>query len=310
LKSEDIQKAIVVGAGTMGGQIAWLFAANGLKVAVYDASGEALAALPASMEKLAERFVRHGRLSADQARRALERIEITADPDRAAAGAELLSESVPEDPDLKGRVLADFHRRCPPCTVFTTNTSTLLPSRFAAACGRPERLAALHFHDVSLSSIVDVMPHTGTDPKVVELLADFCRRIGQVPIVLSRESSGYVFNAMLTRLFEAALTLAANGVASVADIDRSWMGVTHMPVGPFGIMDSIGLKTVHQVCAYWAERRNDPQARANAAFVERLVAAGHLGVNNGKGFYSYPDPTFRRPDFLAAAGHPRKGEIP
>jgi len=130
------------------------------------------------------------------------------------------------------------------------------------------------------------------------------------PRFLSRESSGYVFNAMLTRLFEAALTLAANGVASVADIDRSWMGITHMPVGPFGIMDSIGLKTVHQVCAYWAERRNDPQARANAAFVERLVAAGHLGVNNGKGFYSYPDPTFRRPDFLAAAGHPRKGEIP
>ncbi len=310
LKCEDIQKVLVVGAGTMGGQIAWLLAANGLKVSVYDALGEALAALPARLDALARRFCRRGRLSEDQARQALARIEITADPDRAAAGADLLSESVPEDPDLKGRVLADFHRRCPPRTIFTTNTSTLLPSRFAAASGRPERLAALHFHDVSLSCIVDVMPHAHTDPKIVELLANFCRRIGQAPIVLARESSGYVFNAMLTRLFDAALTLAANGVAAVEDIDRSWMGVTWMPAGPFGIMDSIGLATVHQICAYWAERRNDPQARTNAAFVERLVAEGRLGVKTGQGFYTYPDPAFRRPDFLTAAVPSGKGETP
>ena len=310
LNCEQIQHALVVGAGTMGCQVAWLFAASGLTVSVYDASAAALDAVPAALETLSRRFVHHRRLSPEQARQARKRIRITADPDAAAAGADLLSESVPEDPDLKGRVLADFHRRCPPHTVFTTNTSTLLPSRFAAASGRPERLAALHFHDVSLSLIVDVMPHAGTDPEIVVLLADFCRRIGQVPIVLSRENSGYVFNAMLTRLFEAALTLAADGVASVPDIDRAWMGVTHMPAGPFGIMDSIGLATVHQVCAYWASRSGAPQARANAAFVERMVAAGRLGIKNGRGFYTYPDPAFRRPDFLTTTAEPDKGDTP
>jgi 3-hydroxybutyryl-CoA dehydrogenase len=310
LKCDQIQKVLVVGAGTMGCQVAWLFAANELTVSVYDASTAALEALPKGLEKLARRFVHHGRLSRDQAHQALERIRITADADAAAAGSDLLSESVPENPDLKGRVLADFNRRCPSHTVFTTNTSTLVPSQFAAVSGRPERLAALHFHDVSLSLIVDVMPHAGTDPQIVGLLADFCRRIGQVPIVLSRESSGYVFNAMLSRLFEAALTLAANGVASVPDIDRSWMGVTYMPAGPFGIMDSIGLKTVHQICAYWAERSGDPQARANAAFVERMLAEGRLGVKNAKGFYTYPEPAFRRPDFLTAVDQIEKEEIP
>lgn len=309
MNADEIQKVLVVGAGTMGSQIAWLCAARGLRVAVYDPSPEALAALPGGLERLARRFARSGRLADDAAREALGRITAGADPDTAADGADLVSESVPEDPDLKGRVLADFHRRCPARAVFATNTSTLLPSQFAAASGRPDRLAALHFHDVTLTTIVDVMPHAGTDPAVVELLADFCRRIGQVPIVLEKESSGYVFNAMLTRLFDAALTLAANGVASVEDIDRSWMGVSHMPVGPFGIMDSIGLGTVHQVCAYWARRTGDAQAGANAAFVASRVAEGCLGVKTGRGFYTYPEPAFRRPEFLTAADRPTSDRV-
>ncbi len=314
MKSDDIRKVVVVGAGTMGCQIAWLCASKGLTVSIYDVSDKALAAVPATLEKLARRSVSHRRLTEAETGPALERIQTGSDPDAAAAEADLLSESVPEDPDLKGRVLADFHRRCPARTVFTTNTSTLVPSQFAAACGRPERLAALHFHDVSLSVIVDVMPHPGTDPQLVALLADFCRRLGQVPIVLAREHGGYVFNTMLTSLFDAALTLAARGVASVPDIDRSWMGVTWMPSGPFGIMDSIGLKTVHQICTYWAERTKDPRAAANAAFVGERVARGHLGIKSGQGFYTYPDPAFRRPDFLTAgeagSGRTDKGETP
>ena len=135
-----------------------------------------------------------------------------------------------------------------------------------------------------------------------------------MPIVLAREHNGYVFNTMLTSLFDAAPTLAAKEIASVPDIDRSWMGVTWMPSGPFGIMDSIGLKTVHQICTYWAERTKDPRAMANAAFVGELVRRGHLGIKSGQGFYTYPVPAFRRPDFLAAAeteGDPTdKGETP
>jgi len=307
VKVDEIRKVLVVGAGTMGCQIAWLCGTQGLTVSIYDTSAEALAAVPAGLEKLARRFVSHRRLTEDQVRPTLERIRIERDPAAAAAEADLLSESVPEDPDLKGRVLADFHRRCPARTVFTTNTSTLVPSQFAAACGRPEQLAALHFHDVCLSVIVDVMPHPGTDAQIVTLLADFCRRLGQVPVVLAREHSGYVFNTMLTSLFDAALTLAAKGVASVPDIDRSWMGVTWMPAGPFGIMDSIGLKTVHQICTYWAERTGEPRAKANAAFVGDRVARGELGIKSGKGFYTYPDPAFRRPDFLTAANADESG---
>jgi len=210
---------------------------------------------------------------------------------------------VPEDPKLKGEIFAKIHAACPERTIFTTNTSTLLPSMFAGATGRPEKLAALHFHDVRISTIVDVMPHPGTAQETMELVRDFAVRIGQTPIVMERESPGYVFNFMLSNLFQSAQTLAANGVASVEDVDRSWMGVTHMVTGPFGIMDSVGLDTVWKITNYWAQALKNPQQLKNAAFMKEYVDRGHLGEKTGRGFYTYPKPRFRDPDFIAGAGN-------
>ena len=136
--------------------------------------------------------------------------------DAAAAEADLVSESVPEDPALKGRVFAELHALCPPRTIFTTNTSTLLPSMFAAATGRPDRFLALHFHlPVWDANVADVMAHPGTAPEVVETVTGFARRIGQIPILSAKEQPGYVFNTMLNALLGAALELAAGGVAPV-----------------------------------------------------------------------------------------------
>jgi 3-hydroxybutyryl-CoA dehydrogenase len=142
------------------------------------------------------------------------------------------------------------------------------------------------------------MPHPGTAPETVALLEAFARRIGQIPIVLERENHGYVFNAMLNALNRAALTLAANGVARVPDIDRAWMGVMKMPIGPLGILDQVGLDTAWHITAHWAKVTDDPQLQANAAFLKGYVDQGHLGVKSGRGFYVYPDPAYRQPEFL------------
>ena len=287
MKADDIQKVLILGAGTMGQQIGWICAVHGLSVVLYDIHAASLQAAEAGVEKLAGRFLKNGLLSAETAEAARQRLTFSADPDRAAAGADLISESIPEDPGLKGRVLGDFNRRCLEHTIFTTNTSTLLPSMFAAATGRPERFLALHFHDVAISRVVDVMPHSGTRPETTETVRQFALRIGQDPVVLKKENNGYIFNAMLTAIIGEALTLAANGVASVEDIDRSWIGVTHMPAGPFGIMDSIGLKTIWTVNDYWAGKTGDPQTRSNADFVQTFIDQGRLGRKTGKGFYTY-----------------------
>ncbi len=142
------------------------------------------------------------------------------------------------------------------------------------------------------------MPHPGTSKQTLDLIQAFARKIGQIAIVLHKEHHGYVFNNMLSSLLSAALGLAANDVASIEDIDRSWMGVMHTESGPFGIMDSIGLKTIWTITDYWANKQNNPQALANAAFVKEYVDKGLLGEKTRQGFYSYPGPAYRKPGFL------------
>ncbi|MBN1533375.1 MAG: 3-hydroxyacyl-CoA dehydrogenase [Spirochaetes bacterium] len=302
MKSEDITHVLILGAGTMGQQISVPCAVQGLTVTIYDIDRYALRNATEIIRKLLEEFVALKKISAAEADAAFRRIRTTVDLEEGARDADIVSESVPEDPALKGEIFSRIHANCPERTVFTTNTSTLLPSMFAQATGRPDKLVALHFHDVRISTIVDVMPHPGTSPETVALARDFAVRIGQTPIVMERESPGYVFNFMLMNLFQSAQTLAANGVASIEDIDRSWMGVTHMVNGPFGIMDSVGLDTVWKITHYWAELLKLPQQMKNAEFIKKYVDRGHLGEKSGKGFYAYPNPRYLDRDFITGSG--------
>lgn len=160
-------------------------------------------------------------------------------------------------------------------------------------------MIALHFHlPVWINNLADVMPHKGTAPEVTQLVREFARRIGQVPIVLRREHNGYVFNAMYAALNREAITMAEQDVASIEDIDRSWMHVTKSPYGPFGALDAVGLDTAWEITDYWARQlSSDRQLRRNANFLKGYVDRGELGVKTGKGFYSYPNPTFGRDGF-------------
>lgn len=299
MDADSIRHVLVVGAGTMGRRIALQCALHGLTVDLYDTAPAALDDARAEIDRLTRHFAHSGRLSPDRAAAAAARVTPTTGLAQAAARADLVSESVPEDPALKGRVFARLHALCPPHTVFTTNSSTLLPSMFAAATGRPQRFAALHFHLPPWeSNVVDVMAHPATAPEIIDLLVAFARRIGQIPIVARRESSGYVFNAMLSALNGAALKLAAGGVASVEDIDRAWMGVMKTPIGPFGIMDLVGLETVWTITDFWATTLQDDALRANADFVRGYLDRDRRGRAGGRGFYDYPDPAFAREGFL------------
>ncbi|MBM3298432.1 MAG: 3-hydroxyacyl-CoA dehydrogenase, partial [Deltaproteobacteria bacterium] len=244
MKVEDIRRVLILGAGTMGQQIGLQCAVYGYEVVYYDLTQEILDKALKRVAKLGSWYVSSGRLTEESLKHALARISATPDPAKAAKDVDFISESVPEAPELKGKVFGQFNKLCPERTIFTTNTSMLIPSMFAKATGRPEKLAALHFHDLRANNIADVMPHPGTDPEVTELVHDFAVSIGQIVIMLHRENSGYVFNTMLSSLFSSALTLASRNIADIEDIDRSWMGVMHTTMGPFGIMDQIGLSTV------------------------------------------------------------------
>jgi 3-hydroxybutyryl-CoA dehydrogenase len=265
---------------------------------MYDIAVDMLDVADKRLDKLIKAYMAAGRLTQETADAARARIQMTTDAQAAGENADFVSESVPEDPRLKGKVFAQFNEICPARAIFTTNTSSLVPSMFAEATGRPEQFAAFHFHDTRVTNIVDIMPHPKTSPEIVDLIEAFAVRIGQIPIMLKKENFGYVFNALIMELFKSAQTLAANDVASIEDIDRAWMGVMHTPVGPFGIMDSIGLDTVWKLTDYWAKIVKDPQQIANAAFMKPYVDKGEVGEKVGKGFYSYPKPAYAKPGFV------------
>lgn len=293
-----MKNILIIGAGTMGLQIGLISAASGFDVIIYDAFEKALEQAEKRVQKLARRLVNRGRIEGEKAQAGLLRIRFTSDPESAGKSADLISESVPEDPALKQQVFSQFNKICPSHTIFTTNSSTLVPSMIADATGRPDRFAALHFHDCAITNVVDVMPHPGTSEKTLETILTFCKAIDQYPIELKKEQHGYVFNTMLTELLGSALGLASKQVASFEDIDRAWMGIMKTFVGPFGIMDSVGLETVYKITDYWAQKTNDPKSKANATYLKTFVEKGDLGVKTGRGFYAYPDPAFLKPDFM------------
>ena len=299
MKLEDIKRVLILGAGTMGQQIGLQCAMHGYDVVYYDLSQEILDKALKRIAKLGSWYASIGRLTSEQFQQTLARISATTDPAEASREADFISESVPENPEIKAKVFAQFNELCPERTIFTTNTSMLIPSMFADATGRADKLAALHFHDLRATNVVDVMPHPGTSPDVVALIQEFAKSIGLIVITLQRENHGYVFNTMLGDLFLSALRLASRNVTTIEDIDRAWMGVTLMAMGPFGIMDQVGLNTVWNITEYWANKRKDPQAQACADFLKQYVEKGHLGYKTNQGFYTYPDPAYADPNFLA-----------
>jgi 3-hydroxybutyryl-CoA dehydrogenase len=301
MKIDSIKRILVVGSGTMGQEIGLQCALHGYEVVLYDLDPTALTTAEIRMADYLIYRVKEGHFDNDAATTARNRLTFESDAARAAQNVDLLSESVPEDPVLKGQVFAQFNDICPPQTIFTTNTSTLIPSMFAEATGRPQLFAALHFHlPVYSSNVVDIMPHKGTSPETVALLESFAQRIGQIPIVLQQENHGYVFNSMLNAVLGSAITLAANGITSFESVDRAWMGIMKMPVGPFGIIDQIGLDTVWKINDYWATTTNEMQLRKNADFIKTFLDNGHRGKKNGRGFYIYPNPLFEEEGFLVA----------
>ena len=300
---DDIRHVLVVGTGTMGQKIALQCARYGYEVIAYDGFAKSLENAQERIPAYAADLVSQGLMTAAEVEPTLARITYTLNPEDGAQ-ADLISESVLEDPELKGKIFAQFNAICPPHTLFTTNTSTLLPSMFAAATGRPDKFAALHFYGVWMKNLADIMPHPGTSPETLSLLMAFAKRIGQVPTLLKKEYPGYIGNTILGALNAVALKLVfVDRVATIEDVDRAFMLLEGTPYGPFGWLDSNGLDTIWHVMESGAKISGDPGAQEFADMFKReYIDKGWLGVKSGKGFYSYPNPAFSQPDFLSGPG--------
>lgn len=290
----NITNVCILGAGTLGSRVALQSAISGYQVHVYDITQKALDGSFETMKKILNQLQKADSITEKKAVETLSRILFTLDPEKAIANADLVNESVTEDPSIKKKVWQQFGALAPEHTILTTNTSYMLASMFAEDSGRPEKFCAFHFHDVFYSRVVDIMPHPGTDPALVPVLEKFGRSINQVPVYVKKENPGYIFNAMLLALIGAAGKLLTRDVAEVEAIDKSWMVNFHMPMGPFGILDSIGLDTAWHV----THGRPDKASQAFATLLKGYIDQGKLGEKTGEGFYTYPKPSYKNPDFI------------
>ncbi len=310
MSNQPIQKLTVLGAGVLGGQIAWHSAFRGKTVTVYDP-------IPAAIDRarIAQQSYEHiyrTQLGASDAviGAARGRLTYVGDLRRAVAGADLVIEAVPEVPDIKTRVYAEMAPLLPAQAIVATNSSTLLPRDFAQSTGRPDRYCALHFANLIWAmNVVEIMGHAGTTRETLAAVTHFAIDIGMVPIAVPKEQNGYVLNSWLVPLLTAAVGLVANGVATAEDVDRTYMIANRgCAMGPCGIVDVVGMKTAYDIAAYWGSVRKDEQMLRNAAFIkERFLDRGLQGMLGGEGFYRYPAPAYAEPSFLAV---PDISEIP
>lgn len=296
----DYKHITVAGSGVLGSQIAYQTAFKGFNVAIYDINDSAIESSKKRLAKLKKNYRNDMGASEAQLDAASGRLSFHTNLAEAVADADLVIEAIPEVADIKTAFYKDLGKAAPEKTVFVTNSSTLLPSQFAEATGRPEKFLALHFaNTIRINNTAEIMKHPGTGGQVFEDVIRFAEAIGMVPLPLHKEQPGYILNSLLVPFLEAAELLLVKEVADVETIDKTWMIATGAPLGPFAILDVVGINTAHNIVHAKAA------ATGNRKFVElahmlktEYLDKGKLGRETGEGFYSYPNPAFMNEDFL------------
>lgn len=281
----EFRKVTVLGTGVLGSQIAFQSAFRGFDVTAYDINDAALTAARARFDELATVYQQDVEgADASNTAAAATGITLTTELATAAAEADLIIEAVPEVLGIKRDLYRELGALAPERTVFATNSSTLLPSDIVDYTGRPDRFLALHFaNHVWKFNTAEVMGTDRTDPAVFAAVVEFAKAIGMVPIELHKEKAGYVLNSLLVPFLNSGIELAAGGYAEPPAVDETWRIATGAPMGPFQILDIVGLTTPYNILV----NGSDAHKKLAAWLKENYIDKGKLGVASGEGFYRY-----------------------
>ena len=276
----------------------------GYKVIIFDISTISLDSLPLRLKETGNFLAMQGLVPQSEVENVISKIKTTNDLVVATAHADLISESVFENLDVKREVHKQLDRLCLPHTIITTNTSSFLVSEIddVVSNDRGRLFAALHSHLGSV--LVDIVGGPRTLLSTIDILERYVLSINALPLVLKKETRGYVLNAMLGPVLTTSMLLYQSGNATVAEIDRAWMNKQVVKIGPFGLIDLFGLNVVYE---NWQNPRPLSDYEINKAKIMALlkpyIELDELGAKKGKGFYSYPNPDYARPDFLSVEDH-------
>ena len=282
----ELKRVTVVGAGTMGSQIALQTALSGrYEVTLVDTVAGQLERARAQNRKLVDRSVEKGRLTPERAAQALGRIADSATVAQAVANADLVIEAVIENFDAKKSVFEELGKHTKKDAVLASNSSTIAISRLADFTGRPERCCNMHFfHPVTVMQLCEVVRGPKTSDATVEQAMEFVRSIDRTPVLLQKEIWGFIVNRVLFAASEEAMRLLEGGYASAEDIDIAVQKGLNWPMGPFHLLDFSGLDVFYGAMQDRHRLGEGPEA---PEVLRKLVDAGRLGRKTGKGFFEY-----------------------
>lgn len=287
MSAMSLPRVGIAGSGIMGAGIAECAALAGHQVVVRSRNRARADAVLAALERSLGARVERAKLAPADRDAALSRVTATDDIDE-LAGCHVVVESIVEDLATKCRLFAELDRACPQAAVLATNTSTLPVVELAVATARPERVCGIHFFNPAPAmALVELVRPLTAGEATMASARGFAEACGKTVVVVE-DRAGFVVNALLFPYLNRAVHLLEAGVASLEGIDTAMQAGCRHPLGPFALLDLVGLDTAVAILEALYREHGDP-ACAPAPRLRRMVAAGRLGRKSGRGFYEYTE---------------------
>ena len=280
-----MKKIVVIGGGTMGLDIAQVFAKKGFEVVVRDISDEIIKASEARLNKSLDKLVSKGKMDEAGKKAITDKMSFTVDL-APAADADLVVEAAIENLDIKKKVFAELDALCKPETILASNTSSISITAIAAATKRPDKVLGMHFFNPAPAmKLVEVIRGARTSNECFKAVYDCAAEIGKSPVEVG-EAPGFVVNRILFPMINEAIIVLENGIASKEDIDTAMMYGANHKMGPLALADLVGLDICLAIMETIFTETGDSKYRP-ALTMKKMVRAGLLGQKTGEGFYKY-----------------------
>jgi len=312
-----MKKIVVAGGGVLGSQIAYQTAYCGFDVTIWLRNEGSITRTQPKIDGLRKTYADvinamatpEGQTPANWARgiadydsfdkeaclakaeQAYHGLKLELDMAKAVEDADLVIESMAENADDKIAFYKKLAPLLPEKTIIVTNSSTMLPSKFAKYTGRPDRYLSLHFaNSIWKNNTAEIMAQPQTDMRHFDEIMEFAKEIRMIPLPVRKEKSGYLLNSMLVPFLFAGMDLYVNGISDPESIDKAWTLGTGAPKGPFRILDTVGLKTAYNIVLMYVKVPSflaPYNFKGMEKMLKKYIDEGKLGMSSGEGFYKY-----------------------